>query len=436
MTGHSPGDLIAEYRRTAAGTPDLADLRRAIAAYPPLTAVNATYLAQPLFVPAAEITTFAADLRAVVDLAVSLPERVFDGDAVRYCAALGVDERSAKLLTRRGWREPPRYGRADVYHDGHGFRLLEIGLNSAVGSTTMAAHLPRALLAVPEFAEFACRHDLGFVDTADRLATAVRTAAAEIGVRDPVVALVEAPGGMRDFAVAWGLLRDDFHRAGLVCHVAEIGDLSFAGGRLRARGAPVDVVFRCFTVDEIVREPDGEALFEPIRTAVDDGVAVHWTPLDSHLYGNKACLALLSTPARRNYLSPEEIAVVDRVLPETRRLAAASVPAYAADGTELMLKPNASYRGIGAVAGWAVTPDEWARALAAGAAAGCVVQRRVRPRIETVVDPAGTKTGWHALWGVFYTPDGYAGCTAKAVPAGVPGVVTRGARAAVFHHPA
>ncbi len=53
-----------------------------------------------------------------------------------------------------------------------------------------------------------------------------------------------------------------------------------------------------------------------------------------------------------------------------------------------------------------------------GAAGGCVVQERVVPKTELMVDPAdGALRPWQTLWGVFYQPDGYAGAHARMIPA-------------------
>ena len=51
-------------------------------------------------------------------------------------------------------------------------------------------------------------------------------------------------------------------------------------------------------------------------------------------------------------------------------------------------------------------------------AEGSIVQKRIVPRFEPVVNPdTGREEPWHAAWGLFYTPRGYAGAYARAVPA-------------------
>src|SRR5438876_1230496 len=85
-------------------------------------------LSRPLFVPEKELLGFADDVIRLFDLITSLPERLFDGDLDRYCAALRIDGRRGALMRALGGGAPPLYGRADMYHDGTAFKLLEFNI--------------------------------------------------------------------------------------------------------------------------------------------------------------------------------------------------------------------------------------------------------------------------------------------------------------------
>ena len=111
-------------------------------------------LARPLFVDHDEITGFADDLTALSTLLTSLPARCFDGDLRRYCAALGMDERLADLMRLGATGHPELYGRADAYHDGSSYKLLEFNVGSELGGID-AAQVNRAFLDVASFRDFA-----------------------------------------------------------------------------------------------------------------------------------------------------------------------------------------------------------------------------------------------------------------------------------------
>ncbi|AIR99425.1 hypothetical protein [Streptomyces glaucescens] len=392
---------------------------------PKLAGWTGSYLPRPLFVERREIEAFADDVLALFDVVTSLPERLFDGDLDAYCAALSIDDGRKQLITRLGGTTPPRYGRADMYHDGTSFKLLEIGIASEVGGADRAGEIPRALLEAAPFAEFAQANGLGFTHTGQSVATALTEAGAAVADgRDPVVALLEGPGGLADYASHWNTFRDVMRGFGLDFHVAEIGDLTFPGGKPHLGGRPVDVILRCFTVEEIMGDPHGADLVEPVFRAHEEGSVVLFTPMESNLFANKACLALLSDPRHHDRFTGAERELIDRVLPWTRSLKGEDslddeLIAYCrAHREELILKPNAFYGGVGVIAGWTTPEDAWLTALRAGAADGAIVQQRVVPRSEPVVDPAtGRVEDWQAAWGLFYTPGGYAGAYARAVPA-------------------
>jgi hypothetical protein len=363
---------------------------------------------------------------------------LFGGDLDRYCAELRISPRAAALMRHLGDGAPPLYGRADMYHDGRRFRLLEFNIASELGGVDRAGCIPAALLRVEAFAAFADTHGLTYTDTGRQVAAVLRRAGETVAAgREPVVALLDGPGGMAHYGSYWRSFRELMRALGLDFHIGEVGDVRDRDGKLHLGATPVDVILRTFSVDEICAEPDGEALVEPIFRAHRTGSVVLWTPMASSLYGNKGTLALLSDPRWRRNLGANEVAVVDRVLPWTRSLGAPSalnddqlVQECRDRREELILKPNAEYGGAGIVAGWETDDEHWWRALKEGTATGCVVQQRVIPRRDPVVDPQTRRVSdWWSAWGLFVTPDGYAGAYARALRADSGAVIGIGANA-------
>ncbi|GAB2722561.1 hypothetical protein [Kitasatospora kifunensis] len=390
-------------------------------------------LARPLFVPEAELRGFEQDVDALFDLLVSLPTRLFDGDHTRFHATLGVGVRESALLSRLGACPPPRYGRTDMYHDGDGFKLLEFNIVSQLGGIDRAGRLPSALMGVPSFASFAAAHRLGFTDTGRQVAETLRTAGLTVTHgREPVIALVEAPGELDMYRRSWEPLQELMRGYGLDFRLGELPDVQVRDGGLFLTCEPdtprVDVVLRAFGVEQICGVPESESLLELIVHAHQDGRVVLWTPMGSELYGNKGCLALLHDPAFHGAFSSAERALIDRLVPWTRALDG-RVDEYArSHRDELLLKPNDGSNGTGVVAGWQVSDGAWVAALASGRRAGAVIQRRVVPRTEPVVDPlSGKVTDWHAVWGMYITPAGQAGCNGRALPAEAAAVIGFGA---------
>ena len=152
-------------------------------------------LSRPMFIREREILGRADDLTHLLDLMTSLPDRLFGGDFARYCEALGIDRRSARLISRFPGG-PQLYGRADMYHDGTSLKLLEYNIDSGLGGTDRA-EISRLLLEVDAFRDFADQHKLSYVHTGERIARTLRKVAEPVTDGDtPVVAFVEADGGL------------------------------------------------------------------------------------------------------------------------------------------------------------------------------------------------------------------------------------------------
>ncbi|MFG1999009.1 hypothetical protein ACGFNU_07675 [Spirillospora sp. NPDC048911] len=415
--------------------------------HPTLERWPGEYLARPLFLGRREVRAFADDLQKLAGLLFSLPERLFDGDMDRFCEAVRVTGERAALMRRLGADTAPVCGRADVYHDGTSMKLLEFGTGSELGGWDRAGEMCRCLLGDAEFAAFADEHGLGYTHHGRYLAGLLRQLGATVAPgRDPVVALLEGPGALAG-CHSWRVLQDQMRWLGLDFHLGEVTELSERGGRLCLRGMPIDVVYRGFEADQLAGDLDAIAHAELVFRAHEAGTAVLWTPLESNIFCEKTCMALMSEPRHRDRFTSRERALVDRVLPWTRVLDAG---AFRADPDlveecrhrrpNLIVKPNGRYGGYGVVPGWKVADADWLALLRDKAADGCVVQERVVPRAEAVIDPVtGAAEPWHAVYGFFYTPLGHAGLEARALPAAESAVIgisgnARTRSAAVYHH--
>lgn len=433
-----PDPVTRDYlRRTADPAAPLSTAMAGLELPPALAAAaGERLLNRPLFAPQDQVDRAVADTVGLFTLLTSLPERLFDGDPRAYCAALGIDPRKQRLITRLGGGAPPLYGRTDMSYDGTAFQLLEFNIASEIGGVDRAGTIPRLLARSPAFAPFAAAHGLAHLDTGGLVAGTLRTAAHPVvSGRAPVVALLEGPGGLARFGAVWEAVAEVLRGYGLEVRVGEIGDVRRRGDGVAVHGGRIDLVLRCFSAEEVLADADAEACAELLFRAHESGTAVLWTPMESNLFGNKGALALLSDARSRRHFTADERALIDRLLPWTRSLPGQprrSAPELLADCLErqgeLILKPNAQYGGGGVVAGWETPRSEWRRALEEVDAAGAVVQRRVVPRTEPVTDPeTGRPADWRTVWSLFLTPEGHAGTYARAVPASEGAVVGMGA---------
>jgi hypothetical protein len=386
---------------------------------------GALLLGRPLLVPHEEMVQFATDLTDLFAVLTSLPERCFDGDPRRYGRALGLDERLLTLMTIGATGQPPLYARADAFHDGESFKLLELNVGSELGGID-AAQLNRAFLRVPSFRAFADRHGLAYLDTSHRLAELLRRAAAPVTTGDPVVALVEGTGGLADHQHVFVAIQEALRDHGVELLLTEIDRLDQRDGKVVVDGTPIDVVLRYFAAEQLTGPAD-QARLELLAAAHAAGRTALFTPLEGALFASKASLGLLHDPRVRARLTEAERRVVDRLVPWTRVVSRADDALTPADRAELIahcrarreslvLKPGIGYGGVGVVVGREVSDRVWHDHLVRVQERDYVVQQLVVPAAEPVVDEAtGAREDWYANWGVFVTEAGYAGAFVRAL---------------------
>ncbi|HYN96957.1 MAG TPA: hypothetical protein VES42_24205 [Pilimelia sp.] len=370
------------------------------------------WLGRPIFNrPALLAGTAAGDLGR--DLGVfygvlrALPDRLFGGDRAAMARALGLPPaQAAAVAVRTG--DPPPLGRADLVHDGDGFRLVEFNTSSSLGGCEIA-EMNRAMLADPAFGAFAAAHRLGYGDPVAAMLRGLPPSPY------PIAVLTWQGGDHRHLALFLAQLA----AAGRDAFGCPMADLRYEGGVLRAAGRRVDRVFRTFQLGRLDGSPAAADLAEPLLRAADDGAVTMCAPFAVELYGIKECLALLGADEHRAACTPVEREVIDRLLPWTRRLREDLVGHAIAHRPELVLKPSTGYAGRGITAGWLVDAATWAERLREALRTPHILQRRVQPVAERFLPGDGGEPVRCLLsWGVFLTGEGYSGAFVKGIPGG------------------
>ncbi|MFI1164450.1 hypothetical protein ACH4UM_12690 [Streptomyces sp. NPDC020801] len=382
-------------------------------------------LCRPLFADRKAMDALGSDVKSMFDIIISLPERLFDGDLGRYCSAIGIDEQRTALISRLRNVEPPRSGRADLYRDGSAFKLLEFNVNTGLGGADMV-EVHRALMAAEPFAGFAREFNLDYTDTMAARADLLRDAAATVsGGREPVIAAIEADGGISAWVNGFRSIQHSMARYGIQLVLGELGQLKQKNGRVYLDGEPLDLILRYFMVDQLIDDASGQAAYEMICRVHEQGKLVLHTPPTSHLFNDKAALALLSDRRYLNSFSGAEQELIDRMLPWTRLLREGwtrfndervDLMSFSIEHQqELILKPGAGFAGNGVVAGWETERREWVNLLRRSAGGPFIIQHRVDPTPELIVDPDSGRLE-HILpaWGVFFSENGYDGGFVRA----------------------
>ncbi len=415
-----------------------------------LSAYGDRYVTRPAFLEAGQVQGLESDLDRLFTLLTSLPRRLFGGDLRALGRAAGMTPYQIDAVERTAEDRPLSLGRADVYAEGDGFRLLEFNIVSSVGGLEIP-ELNRVLLRHPALAQFIAETGLGYVDTMARVAEVIK-AECERGDAGstPVVVITDTPGNFAPFEERFQFMAKIWSGMGLDGIACPLDRFEERSGRIFADGRKVDVVYRYFLMEDLL-DADSQRLIEPVLRAAEKGNVGLISRMDAELYGSKAMLALLSDEASRSAFTAEEAELIDRLLPWTRMLregpsTADSVPVdlmrYAqASQSALVLKPSLMHGGIGVVPGWTVSPQRWQECLRTCDGGPYVLQRRVRPVTESfpVAGKPGAVEPLALNWGVFLVRGTYAGAFVRGTADPDVGVVSRatGARfGCCFHEPA
>jgi hypothetical protein len=316
-------------------------------------------------------------------------------------------------------------GRADLYTDRSGFRLMEYNMGGTIG---FEIDICRGFLEDPEFSQFAAEEGLQYVDTLTEQVRTIRHEMALAPDASPVIAHVEWPKHLAVNEPYMSGLCKRWSAYGLAAHPCHIGQLERRDGRLWLDDRPIDIVYRQFLMEDLL-DDDADALMEPLLGALEDGEVRMFTSLESELYGSKASLAMLSNRAHRQLFSEEELDVIDRLLPWT--CSVTSEPVILEDGTEsslldhamadqheLILKPALLHGGQGVVPGWSsdVTPETWRSLLLDAMDGPFVLQRRIHPVPELFPEPDGECRPWIVSWGMVSVASGHGGIFTRCAP--------------------
>ena len=372
-------------------------------------------LTRPAILDAAQTRQLDHDLPLLLRTLQSLPQRLFGGDEQAFAQAVGWRQPSAVHALRHLSGPPVPLGRADLVRGPAGFQMVEFNTSSSLGSLEFGV-LCEAVLTDGAFSGFARSERLYYVDPLTMLVDTLLDVTGLDPTDHPVIAIADWP--TTPVVVNASLFGDLLTDMGFQVVACTVNELEFTRDGLYCGDLRVDAIYRSFLLKELADDATAPELLQPVVEAVRTGAVRLFSPVNADLYGTKTCMALLSDDAHRDKFTAEELEVADRVLPWTRAMTGALTEYVLGHRDELLIKPAMGHAGRGVIAGWLVSPREWAEHVRAAARGHCIVQRRVHSVAERFpgAGPHDPPSACFLHWGMFVTGRGLSGGFIKGLP--------------------
>ncbi len=311
---------------------------------------------------------------------ISRAAQILSGAFARVALAALEDPTIAKMLgvseKEMLWArlEPGYHGvtvnsRLDTYLHGNDFNFLEYNAENPAGIGDQQS-LKTLFAEVPEVKNFLAANEHYFPEPHQTLLVSLVSAYREYGGREekPQIAIVDWDGVST--AAEFEILARYFEECGHRTLICDPEGLEYDGEALYFGDFRIDIFFKRVIIHEFLERYDES---HPLYKACRDGKVCMANAFRSKLAHKKAGFAIVTDERFAHLFTPEQLAMAEKHLPWTRRVADERTT-YSGDDVALLeflrrerdrfvLKPSDDYGGQGVKLGWESSESEWDAAL-------------------------------------------------------------------------
>lgn len=409
--GNDP--FAPETHDSAYGTALSRDLAQISSRFPGFAETWGERVLPPVFLKRAVADSIERDLSMVAELALSLPERFFNGDELGLAARVGISS-EVRTVLRETASNPGKNFRADILLTESGPKLVEINWGSRLGGYDLDVlhDHASALLAVRR----------GFDAPHDKAPTVRLLEAMALRIPDEVdlpncIFLLVCGGSVSKDAPMMRSIAERLRLHGLQVWLCALEDLAEIVRSLPRGRFPVLV--RYFQADDLLASRDRLDAVQRVLDMDATKEAVFWASTCGAIYASKGLLSLIHELAAAGALTDDERSLIARFIPATydvrvlekRWEAVASLKGWRRES--LVLKPKRDMAGAGLVFGAELSEQSFAVAWARAHREDWVVQDLAVPIDVTFpTEPSA----WRFVLGAYMTPEGSGGYMARARP--------------------
>lgn len=280
--------------------------------------------------------------------------------------ALGLTARErAMARIHPGYETLCVTSRFDTYLTDDGFQFLEYNAESPAGVVDQLL-FEEIFFDLPHIREFLERHPNWRARPHARLLEALTEAYRAWGgsVERPQIGIIDWDGVST--ANEFRVLQNYFESQNYKTIIADPREIVYDGETVSARDFRIDILYKRVIIHEFLEKYDET---HPMARAYMDGRLCMVNSFRSKIAHKKASFAVMSDPQYESLFTQEQIVVMRRHIPFTRRVKRGRT-VFDGDETELtdlvrrererfVLKPNDEYGGRGVRVGWETSAAEW-----------------------------------------------------------------------------
>lgn len=398
---------------------------------------------KPGLLSSEKLEILSRETKALLDIIVSLPERIFSGDILKMCTALGFSEKQYQLMMST-YQNKNLIARSDMYFTKDGYKFLEFNVDSSVGGLDIG-YLNKSMRSFEFYKPLNNSGKWDYVDPMDILIESINELAIKIGrnYSDITIAVMDWDEYLDSYYGTLNYIKLRLKEAGYNVIICSQKEAEFKDNMLTVNGREINILYRAFLCDDALYNPEE---VQAIVQAFQAGNLELLTGFHTELYGNKGNLVFLSDPNYSHFFTNEELDLVKRCIPWTRFLKdiVTSEDNLDVEGMEyllknkdkLVIKATIGYGGNEVFLGWKYNESDWKKIVLdlLNSDIVHVVQERVYPleeEIPFIIEETIDLKKAIICWGLYIINGEFAGAMLRGLPCEQSDVVNLASGAAV-----
>jgi hypothetical protein len=181
------------------------------------------------------------------------------------------------------------------------------------------------------------------------------------------------------------VFEEEFAKKGVKAKVVDIRNLVYEDGKLKDKKSNLafNAIYRRAVTRDVMEFKDE---VQPFLQAVKDGNVLLIGPFATQIVHHKAISQVLFEPLMQSYLNEEEIAFIQKHVPQTLDLTEKVLEKIAQDKNAWIIKPKDSFASKGVFAGVDLNESEWRKVISECCNKDYIVQSYITPYQSENID--------------------------------------------------